>query len=99
VTQRRFAPPLGLSVDIYQKKMARDVDYLSIFRIMSDAELLAAINRLREEFADPYTQLGSAGNESRRDRALIARELSAASQVFSERQSRTRITRTVASFS
>lgn len=78
--------------------MPRDVDYLSIFRIMSDAELLASMTRLREEFADPYTQLGSAGNESRRDRELIARELSAACQVFAERQTRTRITRTFASF-
>jgi hypothetical protein len=65
--------------------MANEIDYHAIFRAMSTAELSAAIARLNQEFADPYTAISAAGTSSQRDRAQIATELSAACQVHAER--------------
>jgi hypothetical protein len=65
--------------------MANEIDYHSIFRSMSTADLSAAIARLNQEFADPYTAISTSGSSSQRDRAQIAAELSAACQVHAER--------------
>lgn len=67
--------------------MDNEIDYVGIFREMSDTELSEALVRLKAEFADPYTSISSSGQSSSRDRTQIAVELAACVQVAKERRS------------
>ena len=78
--------------------MADSIDYLGIFRGFTDVQLAEALTRLQAEFADPYTHVSSAGTSSQRDRAQIAAELAACTQVTRERSRRTPRNRVRASF-
>jgi hypothetical protein len=78
--------------------MADEIDYQGIFRAMTAAELAEAYARLKAEFADPYTQVSSAGTSSQRDRVQIAKELAACSQIVTERSRSTPRNRVRASF-
>jgi hypothetical protein len=78
--------------------MADEIDYVGIFRAMSESEIADAFTRLKTEFADPYVSVSSGGNSSQRDRTQIARELAACAQVVRERSRRYPKNRVRASF-